>query len=62
MLFDAITKAEKALKESPNNEKLKLALDIKKFYDNCQRDFVYQFFKNKMQKLKLAETNLFKMT
>lgn len=26
-----------------------LALDIKKFYDNCQRDFVYQFFKNKMQ-------------
>ncbi len=30
MLFDAITKAEKALKESPNNEKLKLALDIKK--------------------------------
>ena len=25
-----------------------LALDIKKFYDNCQRNMVYMFFKNKM--------------
>lgn len=26
-----------------------LAMDIKKFYDNCKRDYVYRFFLNKMQ-------------
>ena len=26
-----------------------LTIDIKKFYDNCKREYVYQFFKNKLQ-------------
>lgn len=26
-----------------------LTVDIKKFYDNCKREYVYQFFKNKLQ-------------
>lgn len=25
-----------------------LTIDIKKFYDNCKREYVYQFFKNKL--------------
>lgn len=30
------------------NSKYVLTIDIKKFYDNCQREYVYRFFRDKM--------------
>ncbi len=30
------------------NSNYALTVDIKKFYDNCQREYVYRFFRNKM--------------